>query len=419
MLEAVTNLLGKRTAQMHLNLAGGAPAFEPERFSLLFQRSIQQSLRQSLRETQRAVRRNRAGLPADAEAMAVALLEHGDRLLAAFDTLRTRKLDAARIRVHGDLHLGQALWTGRDVVFIDFEGEPGRSIGERSIKRSPLADVAGMLRSFDYAGRVALATSAERGRTRATDDEFLERWRRTATSVMQDRFWSTYRTTLREGTTAAGSGARLIPADDADARLLLDAHIVLKALYEVRYELANRPGWVSWPLAAVVQMLPRHDHPSVWVHPSVSCGASPHEHSDARNTRMGSDVGAAAGGDAGRRGHALRGVGAAGRGRDRRARGAVGARCNRIRRPGRGSGSSTASGTATATASASTTATRCPTRHRAGSPTACSARRRSSTPPAGRGPTTAGHRRALEDAVLYELHVGTFTPAGHARRRHR
>jgi maltose alpha-D-glucosyltransferase / alpha-amylase len=256
-LEAVTNLLGKRTAQMHLNLAGGAPAFEPERFSLLFQRSIQQSLRQSLRETQRGVRRNRSKLRADAAAMAVDLLERGDQLLAAFDTLRTRKLDAARIRVHGDLHLGQALWTGRDVVFIDFEGEPGRSIGERSIKRSPLADVAGLLRSFDYAGRVALATSAERGRTRVTDEEFLERWRRTATTVMQDRFWATYRTTLRAGSTAAGSGARLIPADDADARLLLDAHIVLKALYEVRYELANRPDWVSWPLAAVVQMLSR------------------------------------------------------------------------------------------------------------------------------------------------------------------
>jgi maltose alpha-D-glucosyltransferase / alpha-amylase len=256
-LEAVTNLLGKRTAQLHLNLAGGASAFEPERFSLLFQRSIQQSLRQSVRETQRAVRRNRASIPTDAEAMAVRLLEHGDRLLAAFDALRTYKLDAARIRVHGDFHLGQALWTGRDVVFIDFEGEPGRSIGERSIKRSPLADVAGMLRSFDYAGRVALATSAERGRTGATDTEFLERWRRTATAEMQERFWSTYRTTLREGTTAVGSGAGLIPADDADARLLLDAHIVLKALYEVRYELANRPDWVSWPLAAVAQMLPR------------------------------------------------------------------------------------------------------------------------------------------------------------------
>ena len=72
---------------------------------------------------------------------------------------------------------------------------------------------------------------------------------------MQERFWSTYRTTLREGTTAAGPGDGLIPADDADARLLLDAHVVLKALYEVRYELANRPAWVSWPLGAIAHML--------------------------------------------------------------------------------------------------------------------------------------------------------------------
>jgi maltose alpha-D-glucosyltransferase/alpha-amylase len=255
-LDAVTALLGQRTAEMHLALAGGSPGFEPERFSLLWQRSIVQSLRSSLRETQRALRRTRSSLPPDAEPMAVALLERGDELLAAFDQLRTRKLDAARIRVHGDLHLGQVLWTGHDVVFIDFEGEPGRSIGERSIKRSPLADVAGMMRSFDYAGRVALATSAERGRTGSTDPAILERWREATTGAMQQRFWSTYVATLRGGETAVGPGAALIPGDDADARLLLDAHVVLKALYEVRYELANRPTWVSWPLAALDRMLP-------------------------------------------------------------------------------------------------------------------------------------------------------------------
>jgi maltose alpha-D-glucosyltransferase/alpha-amylase len=113
-----------------------------------------------------------------------------------------------------------------------------------------------MLRSFDYAGRVALATSAERGRTGIADVDHLERWRHTTTSWMQDLYWSTYCDVLREGTTAAGAGHLLIPPDDDDARLLLDAHVVLKALYEVRYELANRPAWVAWPLGAIARLLP-------------------------------------------------------------------------------------------------------------------------------------------------------------------
>jgi maltose alpha-D-glucosyltransferase/alpha-amylase len=237
---------------MHLALAGGSQGFEPEPFSLLWQRSIQQSLRAALRETQRLVRRNRAGLSDEAEVLAARLLDDGDQLLGSFDALRTRKLDAARTRVHGDLHLGQALWTGYDVVFIDFEGEPGRSIGERSIKRSPLTDVAGIVRSLDYAGRVALATSRERGRTGAAQAGQLEQWRRVWTDQVQARYVDCYIQTL------AADGAaphRLIPADPADATLLLDAHVLLKALYEVRYELANRPAWVTWPLGAVAQML--------------------------------------------------------------------------------------------------------------------------------------------------------------------
>jgi maltose alpha-D-glucosyltransferase/alpha-amylase len=255
-MEAVTRMLAQRTAEMHLALAGGAPGFEPEPFTLLWQRAILQRLRTAVRETQRALRRTRASLVEEAAPLAAALLERGDQLLGGFDDLRTRKLDAARIRVHGDLHLGQALWTGRDIVFIDFEGEPGRSIGERSIKRSPLADVGGMLRSFDYAGRVAVAIAAERGRTSAADQPALERWRRAWTRRMQELLWSCYTRTVASGTTAAGPGHRLIPHDPADARLLLDAHILQKALYEVRYELANRPTWVAWPLAAVAQLLP-------------------------------------------------------------------------------------------------------------------------------------------------------------------
>ncbi|MDQ3470438.1 MAG: phosphotransferase, partial [Actinomycetota bacterium] len=198
-------------------------------------------------ETQRQVRRRRSDLPAPAVPLADALHADGDDLLGAFEPLRTRKLDAARIRVHGDFHLGQALWTGQDIVFIDFEGEPGRSAGERAIKRSPLMDVGGMLRSFDYAGRVALATSEERGRAGEAQRPRLEHWREDWTERAQSTFWERY--------TAAMADSPLLPADLDDARLLLDAHMLIKALYEVRYEIANRPAWVGWPLAAIATLL--------------------------------------------------------------------------------------------------------------------------------------------------------------------
>ena len=200
------------------------------------------------------MRRNRGRSPGDDEPWPPSLLDDGDRLLGAFDALRTRKLDAARIRVHGDLHLGQALWTGHDVVFIDFEGEPGRSIGERSIKRSPLTDVAGH-RALARLRRARRPRDVGRAGPSGDDEA---RPRAVAAGVGRrdaGRFWSTLPQTLRAGTTAAGPGSQLIPADPADARLLLDAHVLLKALYEVRYELANRPAWVAWPLGAIVQML--------------------------------------------------------------------------------------------------------------------------------------------------------------------
>ena len=140
-------------------------------------------------------------------------------------------------------------------MFIDFEGEPGRSIGERSIKRSPLNDVAGIVRSLDYAGRVALATSRDRGRTGAAQAPQLEQWRRVWTEQVQSRYVDCYVETLTGAGDAGRRGGPLIPTDPADARMLLDAHVLLKALYEVRYELANRPAWVTWPLGAIAQML--------------------------------------------------------------------------------------------------------------------------------------------------------------------
>ena len=321
------------------------------------------------------------------------LLDDGDQLLGSFDALRTRKLDAARIRVHGDLHLGQALWTGHDVVFIDFEGEPGRSIGERSIKRSPLTDVAGIVRSLDYAGRVALATSRERGRTgdgpgRASSSSgggCGPTRSRPGTSTATCR-----RCAAGDGRPA---GPRSSPPTPPTPALLLDAHVLLKALYEVRYELANRPAWVT--LAA------RRDRPDARRPlPDRDASVAGSAPSPAPTARTRFEVWAptadAVDGRARRRRRrpaprplrARRGrrhVG--GDRRRRRPRRPLPVPARRRRAAGRPGVGLAARGRARAVG-----------RRR---------RRRAS-----RGPTTAGPASTLADTVLYELHVGTFTPGG-------
>ncbi len=139
------------------------------------------------------------------------------------------------------------MWTGHDLVFIDFEGEPTRPMGERSIKRSPLVDVAGLYRSLDYASRNALHTAIARGVVVGDQaKQRLERWRAAVTSEMQRELIDQYVTEIAD--------ADLIPAD-AEMRLLLELFVLEKALYEIRYEVSHRPDWVSWPLAAAAELI--------------------------------------------------------------------------------------------------------------------------------------------------------------------
>ncbi len=250
----LAGLLGRRTAQLHValsRLAGDdADQFAPEPYSLLYQRSLLQSLRGGFRATQRAFRRPSAAVQNRGENTAdhiTALRRHPDDVLARFERLRTAKLPAQRIRVHGDLHLGQVLWTGHDVVFIDFEGEPSRSMSQRWIKKSPLVDVAGLVRSFDYAGRSAVTTAVERGVVAETATEGLNGWRRKWVRSMQQRLLDEYLLEI--------APSQLVPPLPEDVHLLLDLFVLEKALYEVRYELGNRPQWVGWPLAAVAELI--------------------------------------------------------------------------------------------------------------------------------------------------------------------
>jgi maltose alpha-D-glucosyltransferase/alpha-amylase len=253
----IAALVGRRTAELHHALAGadGGAALDasmrPDPFNLQWQRSIVQVVRGSVRSTQRALKRHlRTGDLGDrGRELAEVVIGRGDELITRFDRLATDRLRASRIRIHGDLHLGQILWTGHDIVFIDFEGEPGQPIGQRRIKRSPLGDVAGLLRSFDYAGRVAVDTMVERGRVAGNDVEALERFRRQWTERSQQEMLAAYRDGMAD--------TDLIPDDDDDLTLLLDVYVTTKALYEVRYELANRPAWAAWPMSSLVELLDR------------------------------------------------------------------------------------------------------------------------------------------------------------------
>ena len=237
-------LLGARTGELHAALARSAvEAFEPEPFSKLYQRSLYQGFRAGLRSTLAMLNRRRNQLREDVRAAARTVTEGAEQLEAVIAPLRGGNLDAIRIRTHGDYHLGQVLVTQSDFVIIDFEGEPARPTSERRIKRSPLVDIAGMLRSFDYAARVGLQERTERGLLSSPSDPIANRWAGWWRAEMTVAF-------LR-GYLAVPETRELLPSDSDDLRLLLQAYLLDKALYELRYELANRPAWAAIPLDAL------------------------------------------------------------------------------------------------------------------------------------------------------------------------
>src|SRR5690606_29180382 len=147
-------------------------------------------------------------------------------------------------RIHGDYHLGQVLVAKQDVFIIDFEGEPRRSLAERRAKSSPLRDVAGMLRSFDYAAWTAVRQLGARLPSQSRDNAALAReWRRR----MSREFL--------EGYLAAVGGARNQPENDEGRRRLLELFLLQKGFYEINYELSNRPDWVGIPIQGVLDLI--------------------------------------------------------------------------------------------------------------------------------------------------------------------
>jgi maltose alpha-D-glucosyltransferase / alpha-amylase len=242
-------LIAVRTAQMHTVLASAIEdeRFAPESFSKLYQRSIYQSMRSLTITVLKQFQTKYKSLPEHLHPLCRRILDQKGPIIDSFRILLEKKISGKRLRCHGDFHLGQVLYTGKDFVIIDFEGEPARPVQERRIKRSPLRDVAGMLRSFHYAAYSALREEERRGIFHGKDRQFAESWANYWYYWVSAVFLHHY---LKE---AAPAG--FLPLTQPELQVLLDAFLMEKGIYELGYELNNRPDWLGIPVQGIEQLL--------------------------------------------------------------------------------------------------------------------------------------------------------------------
>jgi len=238
--------LGHRTAALHLALAMPTddPAFQPVPLEAEDVAALSMAVKDNATAAFDMLREALPRLPNDLVELAGQVLSQRSAILTRIRRLTDLKPGSLKIRIHGDYHLGQVLRVGQDFVILDFEGEPARSLAERRAKHSALKDLAGMLRSFSYAARVALQSHAER---RAGDPGRLEPWARLWEQSVSAVFLNAYRRTVKE--------SRILPAAPEHLAQLLDTYALDKALYELRYELGNRPAWAGIPIRGILELM--------------------------------------------------------------------------------------------------------------------------------------------------------------------
>ncbi len=239
-------LLGRRSAQLHRALASlsQGPELTAEAFSLLYQKSLHQSIRGMTLKVFAELDRSLPKLEEQTADVIRGILAEKKTILGRLRRIAERKVRARKIRTHGDYHLGQVLYTGKDFTIIDFEGEPARSMTERRLKQSALRDVAGMIRSFHYAAHGAILLRAVR---QGADIDYLEHW--------ADLWYLCVSGTFLHAYIHEVADADFVPEDKEDFALLLETFLLEKAVYELGYELNNRPDWLMIPARGIVQML--------------------------------------------------------------------------------------------------------------------------------------------------------------------
>ncbi|HRI80385.1 MAG TPA: alpha-amylase, partial [Cyclobacteriaceae bacterium] len=238
--------LGQRTAEMHLALASESsdPAFAPEYFSSNYQRSLYSSQRKLVKDRFKMLRQSMGKLNVETRMLAERVLKLEESILECFSEIYQVKINGIKTRIHGDFHLGQVLFTGKDFIIIDFEGEPGFSFSERRLKKSPYKDVAGMMRSFHYAafGKILLNENY-----REQDLQFLELWAEQWQHYVSRFYLGAYMERMGLG--------KDLPEED---NILIRTYLIEKAVYELGYELNGRPDWTMIPLRGIEYQMNRY-----------------------------------------------------------------------------------------------------------------------------------------------------------------
>ncbi|MGF7218660.1 maltose alpha-D-glucosyltransferase/alpha-amylase [Spirosoma lacussanchae] len=235
-------LLGIRIGQMHLALASDKQQkeFAPEAFSLHYQRSLFSGLQTLVRESFQTLKRTQGRLPESVRQEIDQRLPAKEQVLATFRRIYARKLDIDKIRLHGNLQLDKILVTGRDVAIQDFGGDPARSYSERRLKRSPLRDVASLIRSLHYVTYEGFLQSDQLTREEAPRLlPFADVW----AQYMSGFFLKAYLQTVESSS--------FVPARADDLQMLLETYLLETAITDLTYELNHRPDWVLLPLQII------------------------------------------------------------------------------------------------------------------------------------------------------------------------
>ncbi len=242
-------LLGQRVAELHKALASHPEmnGFEPEEFSLHYQRSLFSSMQSLVRKNFQELEKGLPNLTETARHEAEAVLAMRPQLMATLKRIFSRKMDATKIRTHGDLQMHKALFTGKDFYIIDFEGEPTRSFSEKRLKKSAMRDVASMIRSLHYAAYNSLFHESE---IRREDTDYLRTW--------ADRWYNYISSQFLKAYLEHAQGQSFVPKDPDELQILLETFLIERSVDEIGREMATKSKRILLPLINIRHILEYH-----------------------------------------------------------------------------------------------------------------------------------------------------------------